>query len=529
MSCKERKCVTPGFSSESRQSVGDKTCDIKGIGDGTWICGDAVQQDATKIDKCGGHVDDRGLYHYHIPPVCLIQQLTELRSTQRRLVEMSDSSSLVTDVVVKSDLLHSVQIGWALDGFPIYGPIGPNGILMQPCRSLNEAERKYVDYCLDECNGLYGAFDGVDDFMYRYYISGEMGSGECSDEVENGGTCARVTDKCCVNKVPSSKYQPYTIGCFKGCKYGDSSCTVSEVPSVTDTYYPAISLHTSEVFLGVDESNSGSDQESDVDSTVNDDDSVSVSDFPNVDSLAYNGFGRTAVRLHKRKLGILSKIRDSSNGNVVNPPVNVEELVQSNEDAFITGLTLGYRGNDEASSQILFTTQRGVWVMQEDGHHASRFVVGYKTILVKGYNLGSSLTDIKLMTVKGENCSYLELIDSMNVFCMMSNMADDETVENNDVVLNTVAGNCYFYWHNMTYIQFCAFCCQEIMLVFMLNPSQLLEVLPSVLLCLKSLPPHFQCCLMLLHILIRYEMIRHQRVGMCIGRTWNPIGFIVQL
>jgi len=438
MSCKERKCVEPGFSHEARQSIGDKACDIKGVLDGTWICGDAVQLDATKIDKCGGHVDDRGLYHYHIPPVCLIQQLTELQSEQRRLVA---DESVVTDVVLRSDVKHSVQIGWALDGFPIYGPIGPNGILMKPCRFMTTEESAVTDYCLDECNGLYGAFEGVDDYMYRYYISGEMGSGECSEEVENGGACARVTEKCCIDKVPSVDYQPYTIGCFKGCRHGDESCVVSSTAAVTDTYYPALSLHPADVYEGVTMTESTSVDNSESDTSDGDIVSDEVVDVIGnlVDGMMYGGYGRTAVRLHNRKLGLLSKIKNDD--NIINPAVVVEELVQSDEDAYITGLTLGYRGDSEATSQLLFTTQRGLWVIQEDGQDGKKFVSGYKTVLVKGYNLGSSLSDIKLLTVKGQNCSYAEVIDSQNVFCIMSTLDDNDVVEDNDVVINTVAGN----------------------------------------------------------------------------------------
>ena len=459
MSCKERKCVTPGFSEESRQSIGDKSCDIVGEGDGTWICGDAVELDATKIDKCGGHVDDRGLYHYHIPPVCLIQQLTALREASSTVTAVTmdsdgeDEINTVTDLVVRSDVLHSVQVGWALDGFPIYGPIGPNGIQMQPCSSLSTSESVTVDYCLDECNGLYGAFQGVDDYMYRYYISGEMGSGECSDEVENGGQCSRVTDKCCINKVPSSVYQPYTIGCFKGCRYGDTACAVSATPSVTDTYYPQMSMHPTEVYSGLaladvsvetPVSDDSQSTDANTDNSVSNEEDSSSNDIEvngvAIENLTYAGYGRTAVRLSHRKLGLLSKIKTVGNDAVVNPSTVIEELAQSDEDAFITGLTLGYRGENEATSQLLFTTQRGVWAIQEDGQLGKQFVAGYKTVLIKGYNLGSSLKDIKLLTVQDHICSYLEVLDSMNVFCILSNMADDETIVDNDVILNTVAG-----------------------------------------------------------------------------------------
>ena len=65
----------------------------------------------TSFDFCGGHGrclanDCTGDYHYHFPASCLETQIGKL----------SDG--------------HSPQIGWSLDGFPIYGPYGPDGVYM---------------------------------------------------------------------------------------------------------------------------------------------------------------------------------------------------------------------------------------------------------------------------------------------------------------------------------------------------------------------------------------------------------------
>ena len=44
---------------------------------------------------------------------------------------------------------HSPQLGWALDGFPVYGPYGPGG------RRMAHAEQGCAGpLCLDECGGL---------------------------------------------------------------------------------------------------------------------------------------------------------------------------------------------------------------------------------------------------------------------------------------------------------------------------------------------------------------------------------------
>ena len=40
---------------------------------------DAVQGEASTFDKCGGHGPDQ--YHYHIPPICLLDQLGAVDTT----------------------------------------------------------------------------------------------------------------------------------------------------------------------------------------------------------------------------------------------------------------------------------------------------------------------------------------------------------------------------------------------------------------------------------------------------------------
>jgi hypothetical protein len=65
-------------------------------------------------DSCSGHPQMGGVYHYHGLPACL-----GFGGTKK----------------------HSKVIGWALDGFPIYGPYGDNG------NYLSNSE-------LDVCHGI---------------------------------------------------------------------------------------------------------------------------------------------------------------------------------------------------------------------------------------------------------------------------------------------------------------------------------------------------------------------------------------
>ncbi|MSO42430.1 MAG: YHYH protein [Solirubrobacterales bacterium] len=55
-------------------------------------------------DSCGGHPQQQGVYHYHALPSC---------------------------IGTGADNKHSKLIGWALDGFPIYGPRGAGGEYMR--------------------------------------------------------------------------------------------------------------------------------------------------------------------------------------------------------------------------------------------------------------------------------------------------------------------------------------------------------------------------------------------------------------
>ena len=131
------------------------------------------------FDCCGGHSSGTGGYHYHFPPSCLVAQ--------------ANAEAPLSDG-------HSSQIGWAQDGFPIYGPLGPGGVEIRNCGSSGADEF----YCQDACGGFEGELSGVDDYKYRYYITGKVGD---------------------LDSLPSypkpdveALYFPYTIRCYRGAK-----------------------------------------------------------------------------------------------------------------------------------------------------------------------------------------------------------------------------------------------------------------------------------------------------------------------
>lgn len=72
------------------------------------------------LDSCCGHPEQRGVYHYHKYPVCVKSPFRD------------------------SGKEHSPVIGFAFDGFPVYGPYESSGMM---------AKDMTGDNALDVCNG----------------------------------------------------------------------------------------------------------------------------------------------------------------------------------------------------------------------------------------------------------------------------------------------------------------------------------------------------------------------------------------
>lgn len=199
------------------------------LGDGSSTCDDIVRgQRPISIDKCGGYGHSTGEYRYYVPPVCLLQQLGE--SVGR----------------------HSPLIGWALDGFPIYGSYGTNGTMMVSCTSLGSKYVPGVSVCLDACNGYGGPLNGVDDYLYRYYIAGGTANGNCNAETfqdfKHIRLCQRADDSCCVSSIPDpATFKTITLGCYAGCLLSDTRCQrLNKVSNGwTSNFVPTIATYPS--------------------------------------------------------------------------------------------------------------------------------------------------------------------------------------------------------------------------------------------------------------------------------------------
>ena len=88
-----------------------------GQGDGIWLR-NAYFGEAQSFDLCTGHQPPNGEYHYHANPICLRGQLndnTEVARKARAGIIYREKAAPWT---------HSPILGWAFDGYPIYGPYG---------------------------------------------------------------------------------------------------------------------------------------------------------------------------------------------------------------------------------------------------------------------------------------------------------------------------------------------------------------------------------------------------------------------
>ncbi len=86
-------------------------------GEGIWRR-NAYYGEFQTFDACLGHQPGTGQYHYHVTPVCLRAELND------NITILRNSRTGPAYAEQTSGWRHSPILGWALDGYPIYGPYG---------------------------------------------------------------------------------------------------------------------------------------------------------------------------------------------------------------------------------------------------------------------------------------------------------------------------------------------------------------------------------------------------------------------
>jgi hypothetical protein len=95
------------------------------------------------FDACGGHSDKAHRYHYHAIPHCLLRDMGSWVPDDTTYMYGADSAAQVGPWPNASE--PSPLLGFALDGFPIFGPYAD-------CGTLKLGASAGADSNLDECN-----------------------------------------------------------------------------------------------------------------------------------------------------------------------------------------------------------------------------------------------------------------------------------------------------------------------------------------------------------------------------------------
>ena len=175
-----------------RDSVGFSVNGVPIFGPEDAPGGDAVagQEGAYEEDRqhiwlgiCHGHSGPGGTYHYHADANCAHWHPDEENNQTWRDYSIDSSRTLSR---------HSDIVGFAFDGYPIYGFVGwdeeGNISEMKSSYRLKDGQTGYngiADYeyvqglgDLDSCNGHFGATPDYPDGIYHYHSTWENGEGD---------------------------------------------------------------------------------------------------------------------------------------------------------------------------------------------------------------------------------------------------------------------------------------------------------------------------------------------------------------
>jgi hypothetical protein len=126
---------------------------------------------------CCGHPQLNGVYHYHKYPTCL-------RLIKDQWKSEKDKYDVVDALLVPDG--HSPLLGFAVDGWPIYGPVGwrdsnsQTGVLFKSSFTGANDSADNPSYVagtgdLDECNGLVSPTPEFPEGIYHYVMTVESG------------------------------------------------------------------------------------------------------------------------------------------------------------------------------------------------------------------------------------------------------------------------------------------------------------------------------------------------------------------
>ena len=160
-----------------------------------------------QFDSCGGHGGHDHKYHLHLPPICLLKSLNGT-VPGRSDWWLAPHPEAQWPARASAWGNRSPLVGWALDGFPIFGPYDPETGELQLSHDTGCSEMSE----LDECNGktLAGG-------QYAYFITPTY---PYVPKCLRGATIGTVLDHepAKQRKCPAQGYNPFSAAAVRKCR-----------------------------------------------------------------------------------------------------------------------------------------------------------------------------------------------------------------------------------------------------------------------------------------------------------------------
>ena len=446
-----------GFTPPRSMSAADGTpplppfprCPLNGEADGLLHCGDSVQVRAGEVDACGGMADSSGRYGYRVEPVCLLRQLGD-------------------EAPAPSSSSAGVQLGWALDGFPIFGSMGPHGTKMLPCLDPGA----HPTLCLDSCGGIAASLPDHDLFLYRYFVGGNVngeGAGQCSsvvvveDSNSNSTTtvsCNRVQDKCCISRLPSQSRAPYTLACLVGCVPGHPCEPLPATAAVLGAVVAGGSGATDSRYSPMDKapqiplslwalppsppvitsppsprSNASSASPSSPADPLASALKQQLKRRAQLLSVTTSATSTTLAETKTLPMPIVASLSVDREIVLLSSPRAEVEAVPRGEMIFGVAGPLG--------NSLFYTTQDGLYSLALGGHSPVQLVAGVLRVAITGYNFGQALSSVLTVSVRGKPCNSVELLSPSSLLCTLTQTTGGSALTDSDVYVAVLGGETF--------------------------------------------------------------------------------------
>jgi len=191
------------------------------------------------FSSCCGHPSGAGPgrtgagpYHYHKYPTCVAGNRGLSPSSD--IIEEQDMADVLDEKLTKTGADgHSPILGYMIDGYPVYGPIGTTDTTFTSSTSLKVLKSSFVlngdvyEYVrgngdLDKCNAIYSATPEYPNGCYHYVLSLDSNSDGTVKRTENPLYIYRDGDSNEQKMIITPMY-PHTTVYYRGSEFGSFS------------------------------------------------------------------------------------------------------------------------------------------------------------------------------------------------------------------------------------------------------------------------------------------------------------------